>query len=233
MSASSLRRIGAIVAAGSLFLVLAGPVAATITPPCSGTGTSTSGGEIDLTTATEWHLKSTDTAGGSGQSTVEMQSAMVSASALGLSVPIAGGSGDGDTQGSVSGVSVAAFAYLGARFVVSGSASGEGGSCSGSITIILDDVNPALTLFGGGGLLLAVIGLVAIFMGARSAGGMGTRILAAILGLLGGAGLGLALEQFGVLDPTSFVGLAIAILGFVLGFVLAGRLGPGPAPLPA
>jgi len=230
---ASMRRIGAMVATGSLFLLLAGPAAATISPPCSGTGTSTSGGEIDLTTATEWHLKSTDTAGGSGQSTVEMQSATVSASALGLAVPIAGGSGDGDTQGSVSGVSVAAFAYLGARFVVSGSASGEGGSCSGSITIILDDVNPLLTLFGGGGIVLALIGLLAIFMGARSAGGMGARILAAILGGLGGAGLGLALEQFGVLDPTSFVGLVIALVGLVLGFVLAGRLGSGPAPLPA
>ena len=58
---ASMRRIGAMVATGSLFLLLAGPAAATISPQCSGTGTSTSGGEIDLTTATEWHLKSTDT----------------------------------------------------------------------------------------------------------------------------------------------------------------------------
>jgi hypothetical protein len=79
-----------------------------------------------------------------------------------------------------------------------------------------------------------IIGLVAIVMGARSAGGMGARILAAILGGLGGAGLGLALEQFGVLDPTSLVGLVIAAVGLVLGLVLAGRMGAGTTPpLPA
>ena len=224
MRTSVLRRIAAGLAAGSMVLLLAVPAAATIDPPCSGTGTSTSGGDIDLTTATEWHLLSTDVAGGHGQSTVEMKSGSVAAHALGLSLPIASGSGDGDTQGSVEGVSVSAFAILGQRFLVSCSASGDSGSCAGEIEIILDDVNPLMTVLGGGGLVLAVIGLVAIVMGARSGGGLGARIVAAILGGLGGAGLGVALEQFAILDPTSFMGLVIAVVGLVLGLVLAGRM---------
>ena len=228
MRTSILRRTGAMLATGSLFLLLASPAIATISSPCSGTGTSTSGGEIDLTTATEWHLKSTDSAGGGGQSTVEMTSATVFARALGLSIPIAGGSGDGDTTGSVSNVSVTTFALLGQRFVVSGSASGDGASCSLSIVVIIDDVNPLLTAFGGGGLVVALIGLLAIAMGARSSAGMAGRLLVAIVGGLGGAGLGLALEQFGVLDPTSFVGLGLVILGLALGFVLHGRMAPRP-----
>jgi hypothetical protein len=226
------RRIAAGLAAGSLVLLLASPVAATISAPCSGTGTSTSSGEIDLTTATEWHLKRADSAGGSGESTVAMKTATVAVRALGLSIPIAGGSGDGETSGSVSDVSVATFALLGQRFVVSGSASGDGGSCSGSFLIIIDDVNPLLTAFGGGGLLLAVIGLLVIANGARSSGGMAGRLLVAIVGGLGGAGLGLALEQFGVLDPTSFVGLGLAIGGLIVGFVIYGRMAPHP-PTPA
>jgi hypothetical protein len=222
------QRIAAAMAVGSLGLLLAGPVTATITGPCSGTGSSTSGGEVDLTTATEWHLERADSAGGSGQSTIPMTSATVFVRALGLAIPIAGGSGDGDTSGSVSDVSVTTFALLGQRFVVDGSASGSGASCSLSILVIIDDVNSLLTAFGGGGLLLALIGLLAIVMGARSRAGMAGRVFTAILGGLGGAGLGLALEQFAVLDPTTFAGLGLAVLGFVLGFVLHGRMAPRP-----
>ena len=190
-------------ATGTLLLLLTSPVLATIEPPCSGTGTSTSGGEIDLTTATEWHLLSTDIAGGHGESTVEMKAGSVAAHALGLSLPIASDSGDGDTAGSVQGVSVAPFAVLGQRFLVSGSASGDSGSCSGEITIILDDVNPLTTVLGGGGVLVGVVGAAAIVLGARSGGGLGSRLLATVFGALGGAGLGLAGEQFGILDPAT------------------------------
>jgi hypothetical protein len=222
------RRITLALAACFLVLLFASPAAATITGPCSGTGTSSSSGDIDLVTATEWHLQRADSAGGNGQSTVEMTSATVFARALGLSIPIAGGSGDGDTSGSVSDVSVTTFALLGQRFVVDGSASGGGASCSLSILVIIDDVNPLVTAFGGGGLLLGLIGLLAIVMGTRSRAGMAGRIFTAILGGLGGAGLGLALEQFAVLDPTTFAGLGLAVLGFVLGFVLHGRMAPRP-----
>ena len=232
MQMTIVRRIAAGLVASALFLVLAGPASATIDPPCSGTGNSTSGGDIDLTTATEWHMLKDDIAGGTGQSTVPMKTGSVSAYGLGLALPIASGTGDGKTDGSVTGVSVATYAILGHRFLVAGSASGDGGSCSGSITIILDDVDPLFTVFGGGGVLLAVIGLLAIFLGARSGGGCLTRILAALFGGLGGAGLGLALEQFSVLDPTSFVGLVLAIVFAVLGFGLCGRFGSSSTPAP-
>ncbi len=230
MNASLLRRIAAGVAAGTLVLLMASPALATIDPPCSGTGTSTSGGDIDLTTATEWHLKSTDSAGGHGQSTTEMKTGSVSAYALGMGIPIASGEGDGDTAGSVDAVAVAPFAILGQRFLVAGSASGDGGSCSGSITIILDDVNPLLTVLGGGGILLGLIGLLALYLGARSGGGFVARVLAIVFGALGGAGIGVALEQFGILDPRTLVGLGFVIVGAILGLVMTGRLGSkGPA----
>ncbi len=52
--------------------------------------------------------------------------------------------GDGDTAGSVDGISVEPYAILGHRFTVAGSASGEGAPCSGQIVIILDDVDIAV-----------------------------------------------------------------------------------------
>jgi len=216
-------------------LALVYPVvaSATITGPCTATGTTSSNSTSDLTTDTEWHMLSTDTAGGSGESTVAMKHAVVRAYAFGgLSLPIAEGDGDGDTSGSVDGLSVQTYAILGARFYVAGEASGDSGSCSGSIVIVLDDVNPILTVFGGGGLLLFVVCLIAIGLLARSSGGCFLLGVAVLFGLLGGAGLAIALGQFGLVDATSPVGLAFPIVGGVVGAGTCGRFHPTP-PSPA
>jgi hypothetical protein len=223
------RRLAALALFGALALAFPAIAAATISPPCSGTGHSTSG-DVDLTTATEWHMESTDTAGGDGTSTAPMKAAVVRAYAFGgLSIPVAQGTSDtGETAGSVSGLSVDTYAVLGARFYVAGSASGDAGSCSGSIVIILDDVNPLLTVFGGGGLLLFLIGLIAILLLARSSGGCFLQVVAILLGLLGGAGLAIALGQFGILDATQPVGLALPAVGAVAGLGTCGRFHRSP-----
>src|SRR5579862_10026636 len=108
-------------------LALVYPVvaSATITGPCTATGTTSSNSTSDLTTDTEWHMLSTDTAGGSGESTVAMKHAVVRAYAFGgLSLPIAEGDGDGDTSGSVDGLSARRMASPGAG---SSSAAGRSG----------------------------------------------------------------------------------------------------------
>jgi hypothetical protein len=224
MSYSLARRLSA--AAGLVAVLLSFPAgaAAVITGGCTGEGHATSG-NVNLTTATEWHIKRDDVGGGSGTAPAPIRAASVSAYAAGVSIPIAGGtSEDGETTGSVENVSASTLAILGSRFIIAGSASGDA-TCNGQITIIIDEVNPLLTLLGGGGLLLALVGLLAIIMGARSDAGWGSRILAFVLGGLGGLGLGLALEQFGILDPTQPIGLGIAVIAAVLGLLLAGRLG--------
>jgi hypothetical protein len=100
---------------------------------------------------------------------------------------------------------------------------GSSDSCSGQIEIILDDVNPLLTALGGGGIAAAIIGLLLVLAGTRMSGAGGT-ILGLVAGALGGLGLALALEQFGVTDPRSFVGLGILIVAAVIGLLLGGRL---------
>ncbi len=212
----------------ALALAIPAVAGATVTGGCQVTGTSTSGGTIDLTTAAEWHLQSTDIAGGSGTAPSEQTAASVGAYALGLQLPIASGSGDGGTTGEVQGVSVSAFTALGARFTVAGSSTGEGGGCSGEVLIIIDDVNPLLTVFGGGGVAVAVIGALVLLLTMLNGGGFGSRIVGLVFGALGGLGLALALEQFGILDPTTLVGLAILGVAAVLGLLLPGLLNRGP-----
>jgi hypothetical protein len=228
---SLIRRFAAATALVGLLLAYPGAVGATIGGGCTGEGHSTSS-SVNLTTGTVWHLKKDDIAGGSGTAPVKMKAASVSAYGLGIGIPIASGtSKDGETSGKVDGVSVATYAILGHRFVVAGSASGDG-SCSGEIDIIIDDVNPLLTLLGGGGLILAIIGLIAMLLFSRSSGGCLNRVLSGLFGGLGGLGAGLALEQFEVLDPTEPIGLFILIGAAIIGFLTAGIFGGGGGDTP-
>jgi hypothetical protein len=230
MSGSRVRRLVAAATLGALLLAYPGAAAATIRGGCTGTGTATSG-SVDLTTATEWHVMKDDVGGGTGNSPTKVKSASVGAYALGIPIPIASGvdEGEGKTEGSVSGVSVSLFAALGQRFTVAGSADN---GCSGEITIIIDDVNPLLTAFGGGGVILALLGLLVVLASMRGDRGIGKRILDAFFGALGGLGAALALEQFGVLDPTTLVGLFIVIVAAVIAFLTTGILGSGSTTQP-
>lgn len=233
MSRGLLRRIGTTTAVLAVLLAFPAASSATITGGCQGEGHSSSGSGANLTTDTEWHLNSNDVAGGSGTAPVPMRAASVAAYALGIGIPIASGTDEeGETAGSVEGVSVETYAILGHRFVVAGSASGDG-QCSGQIEILLDDVNPLFTVLGGGGIIAALIGLIALLLFSRSSGGCLNRILSALFGGLGGLGAALALEQFEVLDPTQPIGLFIVIGVAVLGFVTAGLFGPKDVPPPA
>lgn len=230
MSRGLLRRIGTMTAVLAILLAFPAASSATITGGCQGEGHSSSGSGVNLTTDTEWHLNSDDVAGGSGTSPVPMRAASVAAYALGIGIPIASGTDEeGETAGSVEGVSVETYAILGHRFVVAGSASGDG-QCSGQIDILLDDVNPLFTVLGGGGIIAALIGLIALLLFSRSSGGCLNRILSALFGALGGLGAALALEQFEVLDPTQPIGLLIVVGVAVLGFITAGLFGPKDIP---
>jgi len=206
--------------------LLPGLALATVDGGCTVTGTATSSGSVDLTTAEEWHLQSTDVAGGSGSAPVPQTSASVGAYALGMRVPIVSGSsdGEGDMSGSVSGVKVSQIAWLGSRFLVSGSSSGDGSGCSGSVLVILDDVNPLLTVLGGGGMALAAIGVIVLMAAMVNGGGPASRIVGLVFGLVGAGGLGLAFEQLDILDPQSFMGLAMLVGGALLGTVVPGLL---------
>jgi len=228
MSRSMIRRVAGGFALLAMLFAFPGGAAATINGGCTGEGHSSSS-SVDLTTATEWHVLSTDVGGGSGTAPAKVTYASVGASALGISVPIAGGnSANGETSGKVDGVSVSTFALLGQRFTIAGSASGDA-NCDGMITIIIDDVNPLLTVFGGGGTLLAIVGALIVIGLTRGEAGVGRRFFSAIAAALAGLGASLALEQFGIIDPTQPIGLIVVAVLAIIGFVVVGLFGRGAA----
>jgi hypothetical protein len=233
MSMPIARRLAVGGALVALALVFPTSAAATITGGCTGEGHATSG-NVDLTTETIWHLQRDDVAGGSGTSPGAMHSANVAAYGLGLGLPIAAGTSDaGETSGSVDGISVSTYAVLGRQFVVAGSASGDA-QCTGQIEIVIDDVQAIFTVFGGGGMLLAILALLGMLLAARGERRLTGRIVSAFLGALAGIGLGLSAEQFGLLDPTQPFGLFLVLGLGVIGFLTAGLFGrQGPQPLPA
>jgi hypothetical protein len=233
MSISAMRRTTAGAAFVALLLAFPASVGATITGACTGEGHSTSS-SANLTKDAIWHLERDDVAGGSGTSPAVMHSASVSAYGLGLGIPIAGGtSEDGETSGSVDDVQVSTYAWLGHRFVVAGSAGGDA-RCTGYIEIIIDDVQAIFTVFGGGGIILGILGLLGMLLSARGERRLAGRVVSAFLGGLAGIGLGISAEQFGLLDPTEPIGLFLVVGLVVVGFLTAGLFGRrGPQALPA
>ena len=71
------------------------------------------------------------------------------------------------------------------------------------------------------GALLGLIGLVASMFLIPSGS---SRVVGMILGLLGGLGAGLYLQQAAILDPANVLGLALPGVGVVLGLLLPGTL---------
>ena len=233
MSIPTVFRLSLAAALTIVLLAWPGSVAATIAGGCTGEGHSTSS-SADLTTDTIWHLKRDDVAGGSGTSPAAMRNASVSAYGLGIPIPIAGGtSQDGKTEGSVDGVQVSTYAVLGRQFVVAGTASGDG-QCTGQIEVVIDDVQAIFTVFGGGGILLAILALLGMLLATRGERRLTGRVVSAFLGALAGIGLGLSAEQFGFIDPTQPIGLFLVAAFVVLGFLTAGLFGrSGPQPISA
>jgi hypothetical protein len=192
-------------AVAGLLLALPAAVAADVGGGCTLIATSTSGGSIDLTTATVWHVKSTDRISGSGSAPAAQYHATVDASLLGLAIPIATGVEDGGaTHADSTEYDVADFVLLGRVFQISGDSTGAHQGCTGAIQVVIDDVNPLLTALGGGGAAGALVGLLGLVWVVRRPASSRRMLLALPFGGLVGAGGTLVLQQ------TSDPGLAPA-----------------------
>jgi hypothetical protein len=104
------------------------------------------------------------------------------------------------------------------------SVAGTSTSCDGSILIIVDDVGPLATLAGVLGAIAAVLGIAGLVASLFLSGSGSSRVVAVIVGLLGGLGVGAVLQQAAILDPANLVGLLLPIGGAVIGLFLAGVL---------
>lgn len=110
-------------------------------------------------------------------------------------------------------------------YKVVGSSSGAGLQCSGSALVYVKG-NPLSTVAGGVGLGMAIVGALGVaglaLVAARGAGW--PLAVGPILGLAGGAGLGVLLQQYGLLYPTQGVAIAWLAGGFAAGLALPALL---------
>ena len=211
------RGLGVMVAMLALVLIGATPALGVVTGGCTAKATGTKSGAIDLTTQGEWHVRSDDIVSGSGTAPTDQTFVTISAYVLGIPVPIVRTTGKGK-DGTAGPYEISIYRWMARTIAVSGSSD----NCSGSVTLIIDDVNPFATAFGGGGIVLGVLGLLGLLGAARGQGGAGGRFYGLIAGALAGLGFGLTLQEVGTLDPRSLVGLAVPAGGAVLGLIVAG-----------
>jgi hypothetical protein len=196
---------------GGVLATPASPTLAAITGGCTASGSASRSGSVDLATATEWRLRSDDVVNASGRAPREQTAAQ--ASAYAFFVPIA-----------LLVYAVSDYAWIARVFVVAGSSD----TCSGSIRIVIEDVNPFATLVGGGGLLLFLVGMLGVIASALGRG-LGPRLLGGGLGgLLVGFGLALLLPQLGVIDPRDPIALVLLVLGLIIGTLAASIPGRRP-----
>ncbi len=211
-----------VLASLALLMVNPFPAAAVVTGGCTVQGLGSKSGAIDLTTQAEWHVRPDEVLSGSGNAPSDQTSVQISAYALGVAIPVVSASGKG-RSGTGGPYAVSDYSWIAQTISVVGASD----SCTGHVTVIIDDVNPVLTASGGGALALALLGLLMLLGTAFGSGGGGARIGGAIIGVVAGIGLGLGLQQMGVLDARSLVGLALPIGGLLIGAVAPGSLRRG------
>jgi hypothetical protein len=221
-------------------LLLPAAAAATIEGNCLVTGTSTTGGTVDLTSATVWHVSSKDKIKLDASAASAQTAGSAAFNALGFAIPLASGRSDGQTEYHSDYVDVATLAILARNLVLSGSSNGAVEGCSGRVTLVIDDVNPLLTVAGVAGLAATILGVAAGAASLRRPESGRRRLLGVIgIGLLG-AGLSVLLQQTSVpgegdatfaasnfiasvpspvdvsIDPTVLLQAAVATIVFVL-----------------
>lgn len=217
LSSHAPRGLGVMVAVLALLLIGTTPALGLVTGGCTAKATGTRSGAIDLTTQAEWHVSSDDIVSGSGTAATDQTFVTISADVLGVPVPIVRATGKGK-EGTAGPYDISIYRWMARTIAVSGSSD----SCTGNVTLIIDDVNPFATAFGGGGIALGILGLLGLLGAARGQGGAGCRFYGLIAGALAGLGFGLTLQQVGTLDPRSLVGLAVPAGGALLGLIIAG-----------
>ena len=193
LAATPLRRLLPLLA--FLVLLVAPATVAADGSACSVTGSSTSGGSVDLLSTPVWHLRSTDHVTVNAYAPSPQADVSVKAYALGFAIPIAKGTTSGGVTVANADYDMSTLAVVGRVFVVSGSSTGPFGACGGNVEIVLDDVSPFATGLGIGSVVISLIGLLGIAWAVRNPGSRIRRAFSLVSALLLLAGASVVLQQ--------------------------------------
>lgn len=106
-------------------------------------------------------------------------------------------------------------------YKVSGSSSGSGLSCSGAALVKVEG-NPLATVAGGVALGLTVVGALGLALLGFRGGGAWPLAVGPLLGLIGGLGFGVLLQQYALVYPTRAVAIVELAGGVALGLGVPG-----------
>jgi hypothetical protein len=237
--------LGAVMPAALLLLLLPGSASAFPLTTCSleleslGAGGATidtaSSGAADSTQADPFEVEWEGSVAYDGTTNVVIKNYTYSISVFNVPTPLQGGGTNDDENTDGNGtVSVAANSPFRAAglYYVSGTYTGEGGTCTGSGWFrLLGD--PVGTVPWIAGLVLAVLGLLGYIGGLR-----GSLVLSLIGGLLLGLGADLLLISYAVLPLAELTPLVVLLGAIVVGILLwliasRGRGGAEGAPVEA
>lgn len=225
--------LGAVTAVTAVAALIASPVAAMafVNGGCTAQATASGSPGADITTQNVWHVRNDDVLTGVGNAPSPQKHVQADVVFFGLHAgfkPLIDSTGDGSTTGHGGNYKVSDYSRYARIFYIAGNSD----SCDGGILIVVDDVSAYKTAAGIAGLGLTGLGLLGLILLGFSHRGRARFVLGAIVGLIGGTGLGLFLEQTGTIDPASRRTLAIPLAGAVVGLLVAGALAGEPK-LPA
>ena len=218
--------------AGAMFVIAPAATLADTYGPCE-VSASVGGSTTDIAAMTTWQISSTDRPILRMVAPFEIQPVSEFGSTqprryywlAGLGVQAVKGDA-GSVPGTTGALDFGLERLLGARFNLNWGINGpeSGDQCSWSSVVTLADVNPLLTVFGGGALLLALVALLAIVGSTRVKGRWWLRIGLGVLGAIGGFAAESSLEQFAVVPWKSgfLLGIGLALIGLVAGLTLLG-----------
>lgn len=186
---------------------------------CKASATASTSGTVDLTTAKVWHVTHADELSGEGRSPTSQKVAHLKVVMFGIGLPLLDRTGN-SLSGTAGPYKISDYDRYTRVLSVAGTSTG----CDGTILIIVDDVSPLSTLAGVLGLIAAVLGIVGLVASLFLSPTGSSRVVAMIVGLLGGLGVGAVLQQEAILDPGSLFGLLLPVGGAVIGLFITGAL---------
>src|SRR5438477_12020275 len=199
--------------------VVPAAVHANVSGGCTATGTASKSGTVDLTTATAWHVTAADVLTGVATAPGSQSTAHLKVDLFGIGLPLLDSTGTSST-GHAGPYRIADYSPYTRVLAVAGTST----SCDGSVLIIVDDLSPLTTWAGVLGAIAALLGLIGLLAGLTQVPSGNARVVGIVVGVVGGFGIGLLLQQMAILDPANVLGLSLPGGGAVLGAILPGLL---------
>ncbi len=200
-------------------VVVPAAVQAKVNGGCTATGTASKSGAADLTTATVWHVTAADVLTGEAKAASPQKVAQLKVVIFGVGLPLLDRTGN-NSFGAAGPYRISDYDPYTRVLAVAGTST----SCDGSVLIIVDDVSPLTTWGGVLGAIAALLGVIGLLAGLTQVPSGNARVVGIVVGVVGGFGIGLLLQEMAILDPANVLGLLFPGGGAVLGAILPGLL---------